>query len=73
MKNLLAVLMIAGLFGFASCGNAEQAATDAANAVDSTAAAATEAVSQAADQATATIDSTAAVATEAIDSASAPK
>ena len=38
MKKLLAVLMIAGLFGFASCGG-EKKADDAATAVDSTAAA----------------------------------
>ena len=52
MKKLIAVLMIAGLFGFASCGNSSNTAEEAnKEAADSVATAATDAAE--ADNATA--------------------
>ena len=37
MKKLFAILMIAGVFGFASCGGAEKAADEAAATADTAA------------------------------------
>lgn len=48
MKKLLAVLMIAGLTGFASCGSGEQK-TEESTAADSTMAAPVEEAAPAAD------------------------
>jgi hypothetical protein len=71
MKKLLAVLMIAGLFGFASCGG-EKPAEEAATTVDSAAAAASEAVTDAATDAANTVaaaaDSAAAAVSNTADS-----
>ena len=72
MKKLFAVLMIAGLFGFASCGNAEKTNEEAATAVDSAASAASDAVTGAATEAANTVaaaaDSAAAAVSAAADS-----
>jgi hypothetical protein len=58
MKKLFAVLMIAGLFGFASCGNSNKTEENASTM--DTVAPATEPSTMEAAPATATTDSTAA-------------
>ena len=61
MKKLFAVLMIAGLFGFASCGGAENATEQAATSVDSVAAAASTEAAATTEQSTAAADTAAAM------------
>jgi type IV secretory pathway TrbL component len=69
MKKLLSVLMIAGLFAFASCGGGEKPAEDAATAVDSAASAASDAVAGAATDAANAVAAAADTAAAAVSAA----
>ncbi|GEM_PF-1515513 len=65
MKKLLAVMMIASMFGFAACSGGEKPAEETGTAVESAATEAAEAAAtETPETASATADSTATPATE---------